>query len=56
MPQQNRRALVELLAQHRVPLIEDDVYAELHHGAEPVLPISSSGTSSSSLTRTRRRA
>jgi DNA-binding transcriptional MocR family regulator len=29
MPEANKRALVALLAEHAVPLIEDDVYAEL---------------------------
>ena len=38
MPQQNRQALVELLAQHRVPLIEDDVYGELYFGLQRPLP------------------
>ena len=33
-----KQALVELLAKHDVPLIEDDVYSELHFGAEPVRP------------------
>ncbi len=33
MPPARKQALVELLTQHRVPLIEDDVYAELHAGA-----------------------
>lgn len=32
MPEENKRALVELLARHEVPLIEDDVYAELYFG------------------------
>lgn len=32
MPEENKRALVELLARHEVPLIEDDVYGELYHG------------------------
>lgn len=32
MPAAKRQALVELLARHAVPLIEDDVYAELHDG------------------------
>src|SRR5690606_18044767 len=31
-------ALVALLAQHRVPLIEDDVYAELYFTAKRPLP------------------
>jgi DNA-binding transcriptional MocR family regulator len=34
MPPENKRALVELLAQHGVPLIEDDVYGELCHGLQ----------------------
>jgi DNA-binding transcriptional MocR family regulator len=38
MPQAKKRELVALLARHQVPLIEDDVYAELHHGSEAVLP------------------
>lgn len=32
MPVEQRKELVELLARHEVPLIEDDVYAELHFG------------------------
>lgn len=32
MPEPNKRALVELLARHQLPLIEDDVYAELYFG------------------------
>ncbi|QDH71136.1 aminotransferase-like domain-containing protein [Marilutibacter alkalisoli] len=31
MPESAKRALVELLAAHDIPLVEDDVYAELHH-------------------------
>ena len=38
MPGDNRRQLVELLARHGVPLIEDDVYAELHFGPRPEPP------------------
>lgn len=34
MPEADKRALVQLLHRHEVPLIEDDVYAELHHGEE----------------------
>lgn len=34
MPPQKKRALVELLALHDVPLIEDDVYGELYFGAQ----------------------
>jgi len=32
MPVENKQALVQLLAQHQVPLIEDDVYGELYFG------------------------
>ena len=33
MPEERKRELVELLARHDIPLIEDDVYGELHFGA-----------------------
>lgn len=33
MPEERKRELVALLAKHEVPLIEDDVYAELYFGA-----------------------
>lgn len=32
MPLEQKQALVRLLAQHQVPLIEDDVYGELYYG------------------------
>lgn len=32
MPEARKRALVQLLAEHEVPLIEDDVYGELYYG------------------------
>ncbi|WP_342316851.1 PLP-dependent aminotransferase family protein [Lysobacter sp. FW306-1B-D06B] len=38
MPDAAKRDLVALLARHGIPLIEDDVYAELHHGAQRPLP------------------
>jgi len=38
MPPEAKQALVALLAQHRVPLIEDDVYAELYFTAKRPLP------------------
>ncbi|MFZ6646726.1 PLP-dependent aminotransferase family protein [Undibacterium sp. TJN25] len=38
MPAEKKRALVELLAQHEVPLIEDDVYGELYLGAKRPAP------------------
>jgi DNA-binding transcriptional MocR family regulator len=34
MPGDKKRELVKLLARHRVPLIEDDVYAELYFGPQ----------------------
>lgn len=38
MPEENKRRLVALLAQHGVPLIEDDVYGELYFAAKRPLP------------------
>jgi DNA-binding transcriptional MocR family regulator len=38
MPEANRRELLRLLTAREVPLIEDDVYAELYHGAHPPRP------------------
>ena len=36
MPAEARRRIVDLLAEHEIPLIEDDVYGELgHEGARP---------------------
>jgi DNA-binding transcriptional MocR family regulator len=35
MSEANKQALYELLEQQQVPLIEDDVYAELYYGAQP---------------------
>ncbi|MET0892882.1 MAG: PLP-dependent aminotransferase family protein [Pseudoxanthomonas sp.] len=38
MPEECKRALVVLLARHGIPLIEDDVYAELHYASQRALP------------------
>jgi DNA-binding transcriptional MocR family regulator len=38
MPEAKKRDLVELLARHDVPLIEDDVYSELYEGDTAPLP------------------
>ena len=38
MPEDKKQALVALLARHGVPLIEDDVYAELYFGDRRPLP------------------
>ena len=35
LSREKKEALVDLLLHHEVPLIEDDVYGELHHGDEP---------------------
>jgi len=32
MPDEKKKALVELLTRHRIPLIEDDIYGELYFG------------------------
>jgi DNA-binding transcriptional MocR family regulator len=39
MPTARRQAIVRLLARSGVPLIEDDVYGELYHGATRPLPL-----------------
>jgi DNA-binding transcriptional MocR family regulator len=41
MSVERRRALVELVTRHRVPLIEDDVYAELHFSPQRRAPTKS---------------
>lgn len=33
MPEERKKRLVQLLAEHEVPLIEDDIYGDLAHGA-----------------------
>jgi DNA-binding transcriptional MocR family regulator len=38
LPEEKKRDLVQLLAQHEIPLIEDDVYAELHFGKQRPKP------------------
>ena len=38
MPEEKKRDLVELLARHNIPLIEDDVCAELYEGKVAPLP------------------
>lgn len=41
MSEAKKRALYELLQRHQVPLIEDDVYAELYFGNQPPRPVKS---------------
>jgi DNA-binding transcriptional MocR family regulator len=38
MPEDNKRQLVQLLRRHQVPLIEDDVYAELYYAQQAPKP------------------
>ncbi len=38
MPEAKKQALVELLARHQVPMIEDDVYAELYYSQQAPKP------------------
>ncbi len=38
MPEAKKQALVELLSRHQVPLIEDDVYAELYYAQQAPKP------------------
>ncbi|WP_418126079.1 PLP-dependent aminotransferase family protein [Variovorax sp. 160MFSha2.1] len=40
MSLENRREVLRLLATHRVPLIEDDVYGDIHFGKERPIPFS----------------
>jgi DNA-binding transcriptional MocR family regulator len=41
MSEDKKQALYQLLKQHQLPLIEDDVYAELHFGSQPPKPVKS---------------
>ncbi|MBM7061465.1 PLP-dependent aminotransferase family protein [Pseudomonas sp. UL073] len=41
MSEAKKQALYRLLKQHQVPLIEDDVYAELYFGTQPPKPVKS---------------
>ena len=41
MPLENRKELVALLAEHEIPLIEDDTFGELWHGKDRPRPLKS---------------
>ncbi|MBF8164073.1 GntR family transcriptional regulator MpaR [Ectopseudomonas hydrolytica] len=41
MSEEKKQALYDLLVEHQVPLIEDDVYAELYFGSYPPKPVKS---------------
>lgn len=41
MPLENRQELVSLMAEHEIPIIEDDTYGELYHGKERPRPLKS---------------
>jgi DNA-binding transcriptional MocR family regulator len=38
MPDEKKRAILDLLARHRVPLIEDDIYGDIYFGSERPRP------------------
>jgi DNA-binding transcriptional MocR family regulator len=38
MPEDKKRAVLDLLAAHNVPLIEDDIYGDIYFGAERPVP------------------
>src|SRR5215470_6046113 len=40
MPEEKKEAIAELLARHRVPLIEDDIFGDIYFGAERPKPFS----------------
>ena len=40
MPEEKKEAITELLARHRVPLIEDDIFGDIYFGAERPKPFS----------------
>jgi DNA-binding transcriptional MocR family regulator len=44
MPDVKRKKLVQLIESYDIPLIEDDVYGELHFGLEKVLPLQAFST------------
>lgn len=44
MSDAKKQALYQLLQRHQVPLIEDDVYAELYYGSQPPKPVKSFDT------------
>ncbi|MEG3639982.1 aminotransferase-like domain-containing protein [Magnetococcus sp. PR-3] len=39
IPEENRQAIVELITQHQVPLIEDNIYGDLHYGSTHPTPM-----------------
>jgi DNA-binding transcriptional MocR family regulator len=39
MPEENKRRVMNLLSQYEIPLIEDDVYGDVYHGAERPKPM-----------------
>ena len=43
MPDEQKRALLRLCARHRLPIIEDEVYADLHFGAQRPAPLRAYG-------------
>lgn len=49
MPEENKRRVAQLLAERNVPLIEDDIYGDLHHEGSRPWPIKSYDTSGNTM-------
>jgi DNA-binding transcriptional MocR family regulator len=49
MPEENKRRIAQLLAERNVPLIEDDIYGDLHHEGSRPWPIKSYDTSGNTM-------
>lgn len=39
MPEENKKQLLKLITPHEIPLIEDDIYGDLYHGADRPKPV-----------------
>lgn len=39
MPDDNKRRMVQLLAERRIPIVEDDIYGDFYHGTERPTPL-----------------
>lgn len=39
MPEENKKDLLKILARYEIPMIEDDIYGDLYHGADRPQPV-----------------
>ncbi|MCG3119245.1 MAG: Histidinol-phosphate aminotransferase [bacterium] len=39
MPEENKKELLRILARYEIPMIEDDIYGDLYHGADRPQPV-----------------